>query len=79
MMLGGRLEVISIEYRGAEYIVVQGVERSTWVRTVRLRDGEIKTGSTGSKPAASDDAEGTANKALASKSRRTFPVRKHLV
>jgi hypothetical protein len=61
------LEVISMEYRGAEYSVVQGIERSTWVWTVRLRDGEIKTGSTRSKPAAADDAERTINKALAPK------------
>jgi hypothetical protein len=52
-----------MEYRGAEYSVVQGIERSTWVWTVRLRDGEIKTGSARSKPAAADDAERTINKA----------------
>jgi hypothetical protein len=59
--------VISMEYRGAEHSVVQGIERSTWVWTVRLRDGEIKTGSTRSKPAAADDAERAINKALAPK------------
>jgi hypothetical protein len=47
------------------YSVVQGIERSTWVWTVRLRDGEINTGSARSKPAAADDAERTINKALA--------------
>jgi len=67
-----------MEYRGAEYNVVQGVERGRWVWTVRLRDGEIKTGSTCSKPAASDEAERTINKALAPKRRRTFPARKHV-
>jgi hypothetical protein len=56
-----------MEYRGAEYSVAQGIERSTWVWTVRLRDGEINTGSTRSKPAAADDAERTINKALAPK------------
>jgi hypothetical protein len=34
---------------------------------VALRDGEIKTGSARSRPAAADDAERTINKALAPK------------
>jgi hypothetical protein len=54
-----------MRYRGIEYNVLQGIERSTWIWTVRLEDGRVKSGSERSRTEAFNRAEHAINIALA--------------
>ena len=61
-----------MQYRGLEYSVVQGIKRGSWKWSVRLRDGGVKKGSEGSRPAALKEAERAIDVALAPRKRRAW-------
>jgi len=56
-----------MEYRGKQYTVVQGIQRSTWKWTVQLDEGTVKSGTAETRAAAMNSAVLLIDKALAPK------------
>jgi hypothetical protein len=56
-----------MEYRGKQYILVEGIQRSTWKWTVPLDEGTVKSGTAETRAAAMNSAGWLTDKALASK------------
>jgi hypothetical protein len=61
------------EYRGKQYTVVQGIERSTWKWTVQLDEGTVKSGTAETRAAAMNSAVWLIDKALAPKKIKPKP------
>ncbi len=61
-----------MEYRGIEYQIAQGIERGTWVWSLRLPNGVTKSGSERGKEFAVQRVKLAINAALAQK--RPRPV-----
>jgi hypothetical protein len=62
-----------MEYRGKQYTVVQGIQRSTWKWTVQLDEGIVKFGTAETRAAAMNSAVWLIDKALAPKKIRAKP------
>jgi len=62
-----------MEYRGKQYTVVQGIQRSTWKWTVQLDEGTIKSGTAETRAAAMNNAVCLIDKALAPKKIKPNP------
>ena len=63
----------SMDHRGIEYTLVQGIERDTWRWTVSLGNNISKSGQAKGKPEAVAQATRAINRALAPKRERLVP------
>jgi hypothetical protein len=63
----------SMDHRGIEYTIVQGIGRDTWRWTVSLGNNISKSGQAIGKPEAVAQATRAINRALARKSERLVP------
>jgi hypothetical protein len=63
----------SMEYRGVEYSILQGVERGKWMWSLSLETNVKKSGQASSKPLAVIGAERAIDRALDAKKRRLVP------